>query len=65
MGQDRKFSDDELRFALETVQFYKETWEKIENSNLLSDVQWKLRNHQYDKDYKEHFAELDENEITK
>lgn len=27
LGQDRQFSDDEKRFALQTIQAYKEAWE--------------------------------------
>jgi|APGre2960657423_1045063.scaffolds.fasta_scaffold433758_1 hypothetical protein len=38
MGQDRDFTDDEKKFALRTVQHFKEAWEKIEEENLRKDV---------------------------
>lgn len=37
MGQDRVFSDEEKRFALETVKKYIEIWEKSEADNLTAD----------------------------
>ena len=37
MGQDREFTDQEKRFALETVQRYIEIWEKSEQDNLTAD----------------------------
>jgi len=34
MGQDREFTSDEIKFALETCQFYKTVWEEVERKNL-------------------------------
>lgn len=42
LGQDRKFSDDEKRFSLETVQAYKEAWEAQEIASLTADRDRKL-----------------------
>ena len=42
LGQDRKFSDDEKRFTLQTVQSYKETWEQREVASLTRDRDRKL-----------------------
>ena len=65
LGQDRDFTDDEKRFALKTVQHFKETWEQIEEENLRKDVVWKIEANEYDKLYKEHFLIQDEAEIDK
>ena len=62
LGQDRKFTEDEIRFALQTVQHYKETWEEIERKNLQADIDWKLSNSEFDNNYKEFFAAQDEEE---
>jgi len=34
MGQDRELTDEQKRFALSTVQKYKDIWEKVEQENL-------------------------------
>ena len=34
MGQDRQFTDDEKRFALNTVNTYKNTWDKLAEVSL-------------------------------
>ena len=34
MGQDREFTPDEVEYALKTVQFYRDEWERIEKENL-------------------------------
>lgn len=65
MGQDREFTDKELNFALDTVEHFKQCWEKSERTNLRSDIQWKLDANDWDKDYKEYFAEQDEAELAK
>lgn len=65
MGQDREFTEEELKFALDTVQHFKECWEKSERKNLRADIQWKLDANDWDKDYKEFFAEQDEMELSK
>lgn len=65
MGQDREFTEEELKFALNTVQHFKECWEKSERKNLRSDIQWKLDANEWDRDYKEYFAEQDEMELGK
>lgn len=42
LGQDREFSDDEKIFMLNTVQKFKEIWEKEERDNLIADRDRKL-----------------------
>ena len=37
MGQEREFTDQEKRFALETVQRYIQLWEKCEQETLIAD----------------------------
>jgi len=58
-GQDRKFTDDEKKFALRTVQFYRNRWEKLEEENLSSDITGKLDATEHDRIYKEHQESLD------
>lgn len=53
-GQDRTFSEDEKKFALRTVQFYRDRWEKLEEENLYSDINGKLTASEEDRIYKEH-----------
>ena len=42
LGQDREFTDDEKRFALETILAYKEAWEASEIACLTADRDRKL-----------------------
>lgn len=42
MGQDREFTDEQKRFALETIKRFKESWEKEERDNLTLDRDRKL-----------------------
>ena len=53
-GQDRKFKDEQKKFALRTVQFYRDRWEKLEEENLASDINSKLDATEVDRIYKEH-----------
>lgn len=62
LGQDREFTADELRFALETVQHFKTAWEASEKKSLQQDVEWKLRNIEFDNNYKDFFAAQDADE---
>jgi len=65
MGQDRKFTDEEVNFALDCVKFYKETWEKTEKDNLHKDVMFKLSNIFFDKNDREHYENQDSVEIER
>ena len=38
MGQDREFTADEKKFALQTVKQYRDIWEAREKENLKKDV---------------------------
>ena len=51
MGQDREFTDDEKRFALNTIKNFKEIWESTEKENLLRDRNRKLELIDLDKEF--------------
>lgn len=55
MGQDRKFTDKEIKYVLNCVNDYKKAWEAREVKNLEQDVIAKIDSIEYDKLYKEHF----------
>lgn len=42
MGQDRQFTEDEIKFVLDTVKHFKTVWEEVEKRNLEKDVKWKI-----------------------
>lgn len=65
MGQDRQFTDEEIKFVLETVKHFKNVWEDVERKNLEQDVKWKIDANEYDQLYIEHFKAQDEAEIEK
>jgi hypothetical protein len=58
-GQDRQFTEDEKKFALRTVQFYRDRWEKLEEENLTSDIMGKCDSGEEDRLYKEHQEAMD------
>lgn len=76
MGQDRELSSEQKRFALSTIQKYKEIWEKVEQENLSKDKIRKLRlldqdpvieadmltqlNEEHDKEIEERLAERED-----
>jgi hypothetical protein len=59
MGQDRQFTKDEVKFALETVKYFKDCWEYREKSNLEADVNFKIENQEFDYNYKKFFEVKD------
>jgi len=65
MGQDRRFTPDEVKFALSTVKHFKETWEEIERKNLDIDVKWKLNSEEFDDNYKDYWRVQDTEEVNK
>lgn len=65
MGQDREFTADEKRFALQTVKQYRDIWEARETENLKKDVLFKINNSDFDKLYKDHYEAQDQQEIEK
>ncbi len=65
MGQDREFTDVELKFALRTVRTYRDRWEQLEKELLSEDINRRLDCAKEDKDYKEHHEQTDLNEIEK
>ena len=63
MGQDREFTEEEVRFALSTVKFYGDEWERIEKKNLKQDIDRKLDNMEAETLYKTSHEALDEAEM--
>eukprot|EP00347_Sterkiella_histriomuscorum_P009020 403342835 len=64
LGQDRQFTDDERRFALETVLNFKNIWERTEVENLTRDRNRKLEIMELDKEFLDNEAQklMDEEE---
>lgn len=60
LGQDRAFTEDEIRFALETTQFYRKTWEENERKCLQSDLDWYSRTREFDNNYADFFQVQDD-----
>lgn len=56
MGQDREFTDQERRFALETVTAFASIWEKREEENLTKDRNARLHLQELDKEFAEGLA---------
>jgi hypothetical protein len=50
---------------LDIVKNYRDTWENLEADNLRSDIAAKFERMEYDKSYKEHFEQIDQNELEK
>ena len=65
LGQDREFTADETRFALDTAKFYRDEWERIEKENLTKDIQRKMDNMEAERVYKEVNEGLDQAEAEK
>ena len=59
LGQDREFTKEEVKFALDTVTLYKDQWEKIEDQNLKFDLEKKVEFQDYEKSYKESYEAKD------
>ena len=38
LGQDREFTAEQIRLALDTVKFYRDEWERIERNNISRDI---------------------------
>jgi len=65
MGQDRKFTADEIKFALSTIKHFKATWEEVERKNLEIDVKWKIAAEDFDENYTDFWRVQDDAEIDK
>ena len=65
LGQDREFTADEVKFALQTAKTYREEWQRIENDNLKADIAKKMANSEAEKTYKETNEALDIAEMEK
>ena len=59
LGQDREFSADEIKYALDTAKLYRNEWERIEMDNLRKDIELKLSNMEAERVYKETNEALD------
>jgi phage terminase large subunit-like protein len=65
LGQDREFTQEEIQFALQAVQMFKERWEDKEKMNLEGDIIMRLDQATKDKKYKEAYEALDNAELDK
>jgi len=65
MGQDREFTAEEIKCALDTVKKFRNEWERIENENLRRDIDRKLENMQSEHNYRETNEALDNAEAEK
>ena len=65
MGQDREFTEEEVRCALDTCKRYRDEWERIEHDNLRRDIDRKLMNMQAEQIYREVNDPLDTAEAEK
>ena len=65
MGQDREFTQDEIKFALDCTKNYRNEWQRIENKNLRADIDRKLDNMEAEKLYREVHEALDVAEADK
>jgi hypothetical protein len=63
LGQDRQFTEDETKFALRCVQRYRDEWERIERDALKADIEHRLDQMDFDKNYKELHEALDQTEL--
>lgn len=65
LGQDREFTDEQVKFALNTVKMYRDEWVKIENENLKKDIEKKIEQGDFEKAYKETNEALDIAQLDK
>lgn len=65
MGQDREYTQEQIKTALRTVRDFRDRWEQVEKENLEKDVLARLKSIHFDKDYKEHFEIVDQQELEK
>lgn len=65
MGQDREFTPEEIKFALDCTKNYRDEWQRIENKNLRADIDRKLDNMEAEKLFKEVHEALDIAEADK
>lgn len=65
MGQDREFTQDEMKFAQRTVRDFAQKWEEIERKNLEQDVQLRLASIASDLEYKQQRELPDHQDLEK
>lgn len=65
LGQDREFTPEQIRYALDTVKLYRNEWERIEKANLRKDIDRKLDNMDAERMYKEVHEPMDIAEADK
>ena len=59
LGQDREFTPEEIRYALDTTKLYRDEWTRIEKDNLKRDIDRKLDNMDAERVYKESHDPMD------
>lgn len=65
MGQDREYTEEEIRCALETTKRYRDEWQRIEDENLRRDIDRKIENMSAEQIYRETNEALDTAEAEK
>ena len=65
LGQDRKLSDDQMRFALNACQKYKEIWESFEKEKIQQDVVLRVGANESDKAWLEEHKDAQAEEEAK
>ena len=65
LGQDREFTQDEIKLAQRTVRDFASQWEQIEKRNLEADVQMRIASIQADQEYKQQREAADNTELEK
>jgi len=65
LGQDREFTPEEIKYALDCTKQYRDEWENIEKANLDRDIERKLDNMEAEKIYRDSYAALDDAEAEK
>lgn len=65
LGQDREFTDEQIKFALNTAKMYRDEWVRIEKENLKADIERKIDFLEYEKAYKERFEAEDNTQLEK
>ena len=63
MGQDRRFTEEERKIALRTIQRFRNSWEAIEGNNLEKDIEAQIEHMEMGKKYREAHEALDNAEI--
>lgn len=65
LGQDREFTEEEMKFAQRTIRDFGAQWEKIEHNNLEQDIFMRIASIEHDADYKKTKEPVDNQALEK